>query len=115
MSSWIHQNSLFSSHNRWLVQVPRIYSVWRKQSTPTQTERHSTNRFFSLKTKIKPKSKDAVKNFAEMLQNIFLPLFEVSNDPSSHPSLHMFLRQVSGLDSVDDESKIEQSMDMRYT
>lgn len=48
-----------------------------------------------------------VKNFDEMLDNIFTPLFEVSNDPESHPHLHHFLKQVSGLDSVDDESKPE--------
>lgn len=68
-----------------------------------------------------------------MLHNIFLPLFEVTNDPSTHPELHKFLRyvreklsfllilydswssglnlkfvfQVIGFDSVDDESKPE--------
>lgn len=42
------------------------------------------------------------------LDNVFAPLFEVTNDPSSHPELHRFLQHVSGLDSVDDESKHEQ-------
>ena len=36
-----------------------------------------------------------------------MPLFEVTRDPSSHPELHAFLRQVVGFDSVDDESKPE--------
>lgn len=36
-----------------------------------------------------------------------MPLFEVTNDPSSHPYLHKFLYHVSGFDSVDDESKPE--------
>ncbi|KAE9411657.1 hypothetical protein Angca_010177, partial [Angiostrongylus cantonensis] len=31
----------------------------------------------------------------------------VTNDPSSHPDLYRFLQQVSGIDSVDDESKHE--------
>ncbi|PAV89020.1 hypothetical protein WR25_14959 [Diploscapter pachys] len=53
------------------------------------------------------KSKDMLKNFDNLLDNIFTPLFEVTNDPSSHPDLYRFLQQVSGIDSVDDESKNE--------
>lgn len=34
-------------------------------------------------------------NFQEFLTNIFLPLFEVTNNPKSHPELHMFLQYVS--------------------
>lgn len=34
-------------------------------------------------------------NFQEILNNIFLPLFEVTNDPHSHPELHKFLQYVS--------------------
>lgn len=34
-------------------------------------------------------------NFQEILNNIFLPLFEVTNDPNSHPELHKFLQYVS--------------------
>ncbi|VBB27642.1 unnamed protein product [Acanthocheilonema viteae] len=51
--------------------------------------------------------KKMVKNFDEMLDNIFTPLFEVTNDPESHPHLFRFLQQISGIDSVDDESKLE--------
>ncbi|KAJ8316409.1 hypothetical protein KUTeg_006423, partial [Tegillarca granosa] len=43
----------------------------------------------------------------KILENVFLPLFEVTNDPKSHPELHAFLNHVSGFDSVDDESKTE--------
>ncbi|MCP9257352.1 AMP deaminase 2 [Dirofilaria immitis] len=53
------------------------------------------------------RSKKMVKNFDEMLDNIFTPLFEVTNDPESHPDLFRFLQQISGIDSVDDESKVE--------
>lgn len=38
---------------------------------------------------------------------MFLPLFEVTVDPSSHPQLHAFLQTVVGFDMVDDESKPE--------
>ncbi|GFH18548.1 A_deaminase domain-containing protein, partial [Haematococcus lacustris] len=42
-----------------------------------------------------------------MLDNIFGPLFEVTQDPASHPQLHVLLAQVVGFDMVDDESKPE--------
>lgn len=35
-----------------------------------------------------------LRNFQEMLENIFRPLFEVTVDPSSHPELHLFLQHV---------------------
>ena len=35
-----------------------------------------------------------LSNFEDMLRNIFQPLFEVTHDPSTHPQLHMFLKQV---------------------
>lgn len=41
------------------------------------------------------------------MDNIFLPLFEATNDPEKHPELHRFLQYVIGFDSVDDESKPE--------
>lgn len=33
-------------------------------------------------------------NFQEMLENIFMPLFEVTVNPGSHPELHLFLQHV---------------------
>lgn len=41
------------------------------------------------------KSAKIVKNFQEILENIFMPLFEVSRNPQSHPELHKFLMYVS--------------------
>jgi AMP deaminase len=43
------------------------------------------------------------------LENVFGPLFEATNNPSSKPELHAFLQYVVGFDSVDDESKHEMS------
>ena len=40
------------------------------------------------------RSRKMLKNFEEFLDNIFRPLFEVTIDPSSHPELHQFLKQV---------------------
>jgi AMP deaminase len=41
------------------------------------------------------RSNKLVNSFQDILENIFLPLFEVTNDPSSHPELHAFLKYVS--------------------
>ena len=40
------------------------------------------------------KNNKLVNNFQDILENIFMPLFEVTNDPSSHPELHSFLFHV---------------------
>ena len=39
-------------------------------------------------------SKHLLDNFGQILANVFLPLFEVTLDPSSHPNLNKFLNQV---------------------
>ena len=41
------------------------------------------------------RSNNIVSNFAQILENIFMPLFEATNNPSSHPELHKFLQHVS--------------------
>jgi AMP deaminase len=53
------------------------------------------------------KSKNMLDNFSQMIENIFIPLFEATLNPSSHVNLSKFLNQVVGFDSVDDESKPE--------
>lgn len=40
-------------------------------------------------------TKKQLANFQEMLENIFMPLFEVTVNPGSHPELHLFLEHVS--------------------
>jgi len=84
LAAWAVKHNVHSDNVRWLIQVPRLFDVF--------------------------KSNKLVQNFQEILENIFMPLFEVTNDPKSHPELHMFLQYVSGFDSVDDESKPENSM-----
>jgi AMP deaminase len=81
LASWVLNNRIFSNNVVWLIQLPRLYNIYRGQCT--------------------------VQNFQQMLDNIFLPLFEVTVDPSSHPALHHFLQLVVGFDMVDDESKPE--------
>uniref|UniRef100_A0A669DQ80 AMP deaminase 2 n=1 Tax=Oreochromis niloticus TaxID=8128 RepID=A0A669DQ80_ORENI len=82
LAIWAVKHQVYSDNVRWLVQVPRLFDVYH--------------------------TKKQLCNFQEMLENIFMPLFEVTVDPSSHPELHLFLQHVVGFDSVDDESKPEQ-------
>uniref|UniRef100_A0A5K3FDK6 AMP deaminase n=1 Tax=Mesocestoides corti TaxID=53468 RepID=A0A5K3FDK6_MESCO len=80
LATWAANFRVYSPNIRWVIQVPRLYDVY--------------------------KSKGAVSNFQDMIINIFQPLFEVTLDPRSHPQLHAFLEHVSAFDSVDDESKV---------
>ncbi|KAM9350584.1 AMP deaminase 2 isoform 2-T2 [Symphorus nematophorus] len=82
LAKWAVKHRVYSNNVRWLVQVPRLFDVYH--------------------------TKKQLCNFQEMLENIFMPLFEVTVDPGSHPELHLFLQHVVGFDSVDDESKPEQ-------
>ncbi|XVF55071.1 hypothetical protein PTKIN_Ptkin06aG0007200 [Pterospermum kingtungense] len=81
LASWIVNNDLYSENVVWLIQIPRLYNIYKEMGIVT--------------------------SFQNILDNIFIPLFEVTVDPDSHPQLHVFLKQVVGLDLVDDESKPE--------
>ena len=81
LAAWFCNNELYSDNARWLVQVPRLYNIY--------------------------KATGAVACFQDMLDNIFLPLFEVTNDPMCCPQLATLLQQIVGFDMVDDESKPE--------
>lgn len=81
LAQWAIKNNVYSDNVRWLIQIPRLFDIFKLNKLMT--------------------------NFQEFLTNIFLPLFEVTNDPQSHPELHKFLHYVIGFDSVDDESKPE--------
>lgn len=81
LASWFINNSIYSENAVWLIQLPRLYNIYKSMGTVT--------------------------SFQNILDNVFIPLFEVSVDPKSHPQLHIFLMQVVGLDLVDDESKPE--------
>lgn len=81
LGRWFYLNKLASPHVRWMVQIPRLYFIYKKSGE--------------------------IDNFQEMLDHIFMPLFEVTRDPSSNLPLHYFLETMIGFDCVDDESKSE--------
>lgn len=53
------------------LQLPRLYNIYKEMGIVT--------------------------SFQNILDNIFLPLFEVTVDPESHPQLHVFLKKVCTL------------------
>ena len=88
LAAWVVDNKLFSHNVRWLIQIPRLWSLYKSMGSMT--------------------------TFEEVVRNIFQPLFEVTQDPSSHPKLHIFLQRVIGFDSVDDESKPERRLYRKF-
>ncbi|KAK5648846.1 hypothetical protein RI129_003738 [Pyrocoelia pectoralis] len=81
LAKWAINSDVYSDNIRWLIQIPRLFDIF--------------------------KLNNLIPNFQQILDNIFLPLLEVTARPSSHPELHKFLQYVVGFDSVDDESKPE--------
>ncbi|KAL5270501.1 hypothetical protein ACHWQZ_G001277 [Mnemiopsis leidyi] len=84
LADWAINNNVVSPNIRFLIQIPRLYDVY--------------------------KAKNMVSNFEEIIANTFLPIIEASVNPSSNPNLHKFLNMVVGFDSVDDESKADLTM-----
>ncbi|XP_067641734.1 AMP deaminase 2 isoform X2 [Eurosta solidaginis] len=81
LAKWAIDYNVHSTNVRWLIQIPRLYDIF--------------------------KSNNLMNSFQNILDNIFLPLFEATSRPNEHPELHRFLKYVIGFDSVDDESKPE--------
>lgn len=88
LAAWVVDHKLFSPNVRWLIQIPRLYHVYKKEGL--------------------------LEDFEQVLVNLFNPLFEVTSNPSSHPKLHIFLQRVIGFDSVDDESKTERRLHRKF-
>ena len=79
LAKWFYTHRLAHPNVRWMIQVPRLYHVY--------------------------KASGEINNFQDMLSNIFGPLFAITLDASSDPALFYFLETVVGFDSVDDESR----------
>ncbi|KAK5111058.1 putative zinc finger protein [Meristemomyces frigidus] len=88
LAAWVVDNKLFSPNVRWLIQVPRLFDVYKSSGLMTR--------------------------FEEVITNLFQPLFEATRNPQKHPKLHIFLQRVIGFDSVDDESKTERRIYRKF-
>jgi AMP deaminase len=74
---------VLSGSNRWLIQIPRLWRIYCS----------------------KPGSDN--RSFDEMLENIFVPMFEATLYPDQHPEVAEALKNIVGFDSVDDEGSAE--------
>lgn len=77
LAEWAHNFKVESKHMSFLIQVPRAYKA-------LATSNH-------------------LNNFQEMLDNIFLPIFEATSNPEQHQEIVNFLTKITGFDVVDDE------------
>lgn len=92
LAKWAVTYNVVSPNVRWLVQIPRLLCVFFHNPYPSKRA-NSVITYFIYSDVYK--SNKILNNFQEFLSNVFLPLFEVTNDPSSHPELHKFLKYVS--------------------
>ncbi|CAD8175933.1 unnamed protein product [Paramecium pentaurelia] len=81
LGKWLIKNKLYSSKVRWMVQIPRLYSVYKKSGM--------------------------IHCFQDMIDNLFRPLFDITINPTIDPFLYQALFQITGFDTVDDESLYE--------
>ena len=84
----ITDGPVISSHNRWLVQIPRLWRIFGKKPVAVG---------------------QPARSFQDMLDNIFIPLFEATLHPEEHPELAKAMEHIVGFDSVDDEGTLEES------
>jgi len=78
---------VLSSHNRWIVQVPRLWRIYCSKGLATGEK----------------------LTFQEMLGNMFCPIFEATLYPEKNPEIADLLTHIVGFDSVDDEGSPEVS------
>ncbi|ELP90521.1 AMP deaminase, putative [Entamoeba invadens IP1] len=81
LAKWVKKYHVKSSHNKWLIQLPRHF--------------------------VSRKSNEGGFTFSKYLANFFEPLFLASTTPEKYPELTELLESVSGFDSVDDEGLVE--------
>ena len=66
LASWAVSNKVYSDNALWLIQVPRLYDIY--------------------------KLNNQISSFEDIIKNLFQPLFEATINPASHPDLHSFLQ-----------------------
>lgn len=107
LASWVVDNNLFSNNVRWLIQVPRLYDVYKSNGTVDNFEQ-------VIQSTCRVMSEGMNCHSLHLSADVFGPLFEVTQNPQTHPKLHIFLQRVVGFDLVDDESKAERRMHRKF-
>jgi len=83
-----HPGPVLSSHNRWLVQIPRLWRVYCAKGGGRGQEKKE-------------------RTFQDMLENLFCPIFDATLYPERNPEVAELLKHIVGFDSVDDEGSAE--------
>lgn len=89
LREWEHTDfpgPVLSPANRWLIQVPRLWRIYSTKPVPPD---------------------QAQRTFKEMIENLFVPMFEATVYPEKHPEVAECLKHIVGIDSVDDEGALE--------
>lgn len=81
LARWFVLHGMSHRTNQWMVQIPRLFHLYRRAGV--------------------------LSSFQDMLSNCFEPLWQASMHPEKHPFIHHFLSHVTGFDSVDNESDRE--------
>lgn len=81
LAIWFKTFNMRSKCVKWLIQVPRLYNIY--------------------------KATGQVRCFKDMIMNIFGPVVEATLHPEKYPEIAFLLSEIVGFDSVDDESKNE--------
>eukprot|EP00923_Selenidium_pygospionis_P052295 GHVN01090452.1.p1 GENE.GHVN01090452.1~~GHVN01090452.1.p1 ORF type:complete len:203 (+),score=24.98 GHVN01090452.1:359-967(+) len=69
IARWVRANNLTSKRVRWMIQVPRLYHVYKKMGV--------------------------VESMGQLLKNVFQPVFDALKEPEKHEDLYLLLHQVS--------------------
>jgi len=88
LAHWFDRYGMASSHNRWMIALPRNYPELHK--------------------------KGAVKSLGDFLQHLFSPLWDISLHPAKDTKFHYFLTHVSGFDCIDEESNMDTPINEMY-
>lgn len=95
LAAWVCNHGLYSANVVWLIQLPRLYGVYKEAGTLDNFQARAL-RWGWLGGDGREGEREATSHPhprpQDMLDNVFLPLFEVTVDPSSHPQLHAFLQ-----------------------
>jgi len=91
LREWDHPDfpgPMISHNNRWHVQIPRLWRIYSKKPV---------------------KDGHPERSFLEMIENLFVPLFDATLYPEEHPEIAELLKHIVGFDSVDDEGALEET------
>jgi AMP deaminase len=95
LTEWDHpeqpgvKSNMISTQNKWLIQVPRLWRIYSMKPTKSVDDANQ-------------------RSFQEMLENLFVPMFEATLHPDQHPEIAAALLHIVGVDSVDDEGALEE-------